>query len=146
MKRRKLKKQIPLLAHKLSPVVSKYLSANDRVHHDVIYNYQNEIELAVVELMRVYLTLDPTWPHRERWLDGLGEDYSWSKKSGVLYGTGELFWGHWPDVSSEIIGVGFNVALRLCPRHGVEYKFKSDEDYKVRNYSSRWCTADLLNA
>ena len=137
MKRRTVKKQIPHLAQRLSSVISKYLAANVRVHTDIIYSYQREIELVVVALMSAYLLLDPSWPQRERWLDGLCEEYKWERKGGVLYGSGALFWGHWPDVSREIIGVTFACTLKLCPRHGVEYQFRYGDRNDVRKYSSR---------
>jgi len=139
MKRRTVKKQIPHLTQRLSSVISKYLAANPRVHPDIIYSYQREIEFGVVELMRVHLILDAFWLHRERWLDGLCEDYSWERKNGLIYGDGTLFWGHWPDVGREIVGLKFTVVLKLCPRHGVEYQFKYGDNNDVRGYSSRQC-------
>jgi len=71
MNRRTLKKQIPQLAHRLFQPTRKYLAASARVHQDIIYGYQKEIEFVVADLMRIYLILDPSWPHRKRWLDGL---------------------------------------------------------------------------
>jgi hypothetical protein len=142
MNRRALKNQNRHLAHRLAPTISKYLAANARVHQDVIYSYQITIELFVVDLMSAHLILDHSWPHRERWLDGLCEEYSWERKNGAIYGTGALFWGHRPDVSREITGLGFGVVLKLCSRHGVEYQFKYGND-EVRSYSSqRWCRLD----
>ena len=139
MKRRTLKKQIPHLAQQLLPAISKYLAASSRVHEDVLYSYQQRIEFGVVDLMSAHLILDPCWPHRERWLDGLGEEYSWERKSGVIHGAGELFWGHWPEVSREITGMRLNVVLKLCSWHGIEYQFQYG-DNEVRRYSSgRWC-------
>jgi len=89
--------------------------------------------------MSAHLILDPSWPHRERWLDGLGEEYLWERKSGAIHGTGALFWGHWPEVSREITGMRLNVVLKLCSRHGIEYQFHYG-DNEVRRYSSgRWC-------
>jgi len=137
MKRRILKKQIPHFSQRLFPVVTKYLAANYRVQQDIIHGYQTEIEYRIVDLMRRHLMVDPSWPHRERWLDGLDEEYSWERKSGVLYGKGALYWGHWPEVGREMTGLRFNAVLKLCSRHGLEYQFEYDE---VRNYSSRrWC-------
>ena len=92
MKRRTLKKQIPQLANRLNLTTRKYLAANARVHQDVSYGCQRDIESCIGDLMRIYLTLDRTWPHRERWLDGLSEEFSWERKGGMLYGQGELFW------------------------------------------------------
>jgi hypothetical protein len=96
--------------------------------------------------MRVHLILDPSWRHRERWLDGLCEEYSWERRNGLIYGDGALFWGHWPDVSREIIGLRFIVVLKLCLLHGVEYQFKYGDNSDVRNYSSwQWCRMDPRN-
>jgi hypothetical protein len=139
MNRRTLKKQILELAQRLFVSTRKYLAANARVHQDVIYGYQREIESSIVDLMRIYLTLDPTWPHRERWLDGLSEEFSWERKSGMICGRGELFLGHWPEVGWEITGLRFATALRLCPRHGVEYRFKYGDDNDAKSYSNRRC-------
>ena len=139
MKRRTLKKQIPELANRLSLTTRKYLAANARVHQDVIYGYQRDIESCIVALMRIYLTLDRTWPHRERWLDGLSEEFLWERKRGILYGHGELCWGHWPETGREITGLRFTTALRLCPRHRVEYRFEYGDVNDARSYSSRGC-------
>ena len=136
MKRRILKKQVRQLAQGLSPSLKKYQAASDRVHQDIIFGYQREIELVVFELMRAHLLLDRTWPHRKRWLDGLSEDYEWEVTRPVIQGAGQLYWGHWPEVSREITGMRFTVQFKVCPRHGVEYLFTyGDED--VRRYSSR---------
>src|SRR5882724_6175929 len=102
MKRRTLKKQITGLAQQLVTPIRKYLVANARVHQDILYSYEREIAFGIVDLMRMHLELDPSWPHRKRWLDGLSEEFSWERKSGIVYGNGELFWGHWPEVSREI--------------------------------------------
>lgn len=140
MKRRTLKKEIPELAQRLFVPMVKYLAANAGVHQDVIYDYQRRIEFSVVVLMRIYLSLDPTWPHRERWLDGLSEEFSWERKKGIIHGTGELFWGHWPQVSREITGLKFTTMLKPCQRHGVEYVFRYGDNESVRSYASRrWC-------
>jgi hypothetical protein len=56
MKRRILKKQIPELANRLSLTTRKYLAASARVHQDVVYGYQRDIESCVVDLMRIHLT------------------------------------------------------------------------------------------
>ena len=76
---------------------------------------------------------------RERWLDGLSEEFSWERKGGMLYGAGEVFWGHWPDVSREITGLRFTAALRVRPRHGVEYRFDYGDVNDARRYASRAC-------
>jgi hypothetical protein len=59
MKRRAVKKQISQLTHRLFPAVSKYLAATSRVHQDVIYSYEREIEFSIVDLMGLHLILDP---------------------------------------------------------------------------------------
>ena len=137
MKRRRLKKQIPQLAHRLSNPTSKYLAASDRVHQDILNQYEREIELVIVDLMRVYLILDSSWPNRRRWLDGLSEEFLWVRKAGMLYGKGQLFWGHWPEVGREITGSSFTVVLSQCARHGIEYVFRQGNDDNVRSYYSR---------
>ena len=144
MKRRTLKKQIPQLVAQLSSPTKKYLVANARVAQDVLYSYEEAIEVVIVDLMRIYLTLDPAWRHRERWLDGLAEDFSWEKRSGILYGNGELFWGHWPQTDLAITGLQFRTMLTFCPGHGIEYRLTYEENDEVRTFSSRrWCRADL---
>ena len=137
MKRRTLKKQITGLAQPLVTPIRKYLVANARVHQDILYSYEREIEFGIVDLMRMHLELDPSWPHRKRWLDGLSEEFSWERKSGIVYGKGELFWGHWPEVSREITGLCFTTELKLCARHGVEYVFRYGNGNNVRSYYSR---------
>ena len=137
MKRRTLKKQITELAQKLVTPLRKYLDSNARVHQDILYGYEREIEFGIVDLMRRHLELDPSWPHRKRWLDGLSEEFSWERNSGIVYGNGELFWGHWPEVSREITGLWFTTELKLCARHGVEYVFRYGHGDEVRNYYSR---------
>ena len=140
MKRRTVKKEISELVQRLSPIASKYLAASTRVHQDVIFDYQRMIEFHVVDLMGIYLSLDSSWPHKERWLDGLSEEFSWERKRAMIYGTGELFWGHRPEVSREITGSRFTTVLKPCPRHGTEYVFKYWDNQTVRIYSSRhWC-------
>ena len=137
MKRRTLKKQIPKVAERLSSPTRKYLAANPRVRQDTLYSYERAIEVVVVELMQIYLTLDPSWPHRERWLDGLSEAYSWERRVGMLYGSGELFWGHRPEVGRRITGARFTTMLMLCPRHGIEYRLNYEDDGRIRSFSSR---------
>jgi hypothetical protein len=137
MKRRTLKKQIPLVVEQLSTPVRKYLTASNRVAPDVLYSYERAIEIGLVKLMTIHLTLDLSWPHKKRWLDGLNEDFSWERKSGVMYGSGELFWGHWPEVSLKITGAPFTAMLRHCPRHGIEYRLKYEDGDRVRSFSSR---------
>ena len=98
------------------------------------------MEIIVVDLMQVYLILDLSWPHRERWLDGLSEGFLWERMNGVICGSGELFWGHWPDVSREINGWRFAATLKPCSKHGVEYLFRYDDHDVVRRYrSTRTC-------
>lgn len=89
MKRRTLKKEIPKLAQRLFAPTRKYLAATPRVHRDIIYRYEREIEFVIVDLMRIHLVLDPLWPHRRRWLDGLSEEFSWERKNDMLYGNGD---------------------------------------------------------
>jgi hypothetical protein len=140
MNRRVLKKQIPQVAQRLITPTHEYLAATSKVHPDIISSYEMQLELAVFDLMRVYLILDPSWPHRERWLDGFSEEFTWERKSAVIYGSGKLFWGHWPEVSREITGLSFTTALQLCPRHGVDYMFRYGDSDNVRSYSNRrWC-------
>lgn len=136
MNRRRLKKQIPALVQRLVVPVQKLLAANARVHPDIIAGYEKQLEFNVVDLMRVYLILDSSWPHRERWLDGLSEDFTWERSSGIVYGRGELFWGHCPDVSREITGLKFTSALQPCPQHGVDYLFRYGDTNNVRTYRS----------
>src|SRR5689334_22386388 len=141
MNRRALKKQIPQQAQRLVVPTSKYLCAGDKVALDVINGYEREIERVVLDLMRIHLILDRTWPHRERWLDGLSEEFTWERKRGSLYGSGKLFWGHWLEVSREITGSALTAQLRLCGRHGIEYRFTYGEGENVRRCSSaRWCS------
>ena len=143
MKRRTLKKQIPQVVAQLTSPTRKYLAASARVSQDVVYSYQREIEIGIVELMRIHLTLDPTWPHRERWLDGLDEEYSWERKSGMLCGSGKLFWGHWPNVDQAITGLPLKTTLTLCPRHGIEYRLNYEDS---KSFSSRrWCSTDYTD-
>ena len=140
MKRRTLKKQVPELAQRLLTPTRKYLAPNARVHQDIIVRYEREIEFGIVNLMRVYLILDPFWPHRTRWLDGLSEEFSWERKSGMVHGSGKLFWGHWPEVSREITGLCFTTVLNLCARHdGIEYVFRYGNRDSLRSYYSRRC-------
>jgi hypothetical protein len=140
MKRRTLKKEIAKLAQRLVAPTHKYLSATPRVHRDSIYQHEQEMEFVIVDLMSSHLVLDPLWPHRRRWLDGLSEEFSWERKNDRLYGNGELFWGHRPEVGREITGVRFTTAINLCRRHGVEYIFRYGSGINVRSYCSRrWC-------
>ena len=140
MKRRTLKKEIAKLAQRLVAPTRKYLSATSRVHRDSIYHLEQEMEFVIVDLMSSHLVLDPLWPHRRRWLDGLSEEFSWERKNYMLYGNGELFWGHWPEVGREITGLRFTTEINLCGRHGVEYIFRYGSDVNVRSYCSRrWC-------
>ena len=140
MKRRTLKKQITELAEQLCKPTRKYLEAGSRVHQDLLYRYEREIEYRIFALMRLHLVLDPVWPHRRRWLDGLSEEFSWERKKNVLHGYGELFWGHWPEVGREITGLRFTTEINLCRRHGVEYIFRYGNGVNVRSYCSRrWC-------
>jgi|SRR4030095_2309204 hypothetical protein len=140
MKRRTLKKQIRRLSLQLLAPTQKFLAASSSVHRDVISKYELELEHGVLDLMRVHLILDSTWPHRERWLDGVSEEFLWERKNGIAYGSGELYWGHWPDVSREITGLRFNAMLRVCLRHGAEYLFRYEDHDVLREYrSSRTC-------
>jgi hypothetical protein len=140
VKRRILKKQIPVVAQQVLEPARKYLAASARVHQDILYQYEREIERRIVELMRMHLVLDPFWPHRRRWLDGLSEEFSWERRNGVVHGRGELFWGHWPEVSREITGMYFTTDIKLCQRHGLEYVFQCGSGDHVRSYHSRrWC-------
>ncbi|HEY2976192.1 MAG TPA: hypothetical protein VGJ48_27000 [Pyrinomonadaceae bacterium] len=141
MKRRTLKKQIPELAQRLFKPVRKYLEASSRVNQDILYRYELGIEYCIVDLMRLHLVLDPIWPHRRRWLDGLSDEFCWERKNGVVHGSGKLFWGHWPEVGREISGLYFTTMLTLCARHGVEYIFRYGNGDHVRSYySQRWCS------
>jgi hypothetical protein len=143
MKRRTLKKQIAGSAQQLVTPIRKYLVANARVHQDILYRYERKIEIGIFHLMRMHLELDPSWPHRKRWLDRLSEEFSWERKSGILYGKGELFWGHLPEVGRKITGLSFTAELKLCARHGVEYVFRYGKGDNVRSYYSRrrcWAT------
>ena len=92
-----------MVAQQVLEPARKYLAASARVHQDILYKYEREIEFHIFHLMRMYLMLDPSWPHRRRWLDGLSEEFSWERRNGVVHGRGELCWGHWPEVSREII-------------------------------------------
>ena len=140
MKRRTLKKQIRKLAEQLCEPVRKYLEAGARVHQDVISRYEREMEHRIVDLMRLHLLLDPSWPHRRRWLDGLSEEFCWRRKNERVEGEGELFWGHWPEVNREITDLSFKALIQHCTRHGVEYIFRYGNDDTVRVCSSRrWC-------
>jgi hypothetical protein len=140
MKRRTLKKQIPKLAAQLFKPTHKYIVASARVHQDILYRYEREIEYRIVDLMRLYLVLDPFWPHRRRWLDGLSEEFTWERKKSMVHGKGELFWGHCPEVSREITGLCFTTEIKLCARHGVEYIFRYGNGDHPRSYCSRrWC-------
>lgn len=125
----------------LSSPVRKYLSASARVSRDAIYSYETAIEIVLVELMEKHLQLDPSWPHQTRWLDGLNEEFSWERKNGILYGRGELFWGHWPEVSREITGARFTAMLTVCSRHGIEYRLVCENDDRLRTFSTpHWCS------
>ena len=137
MKRRTLKKQIAQTAQQLVTPLRQYLVANSRVHQDIRYSYERKIEFTIVDLMRLHLELDPSWPHRKRWLDGLSDEFSWDRNSEIVCGNGDLFWGHWPEVSREITGLRFTAELKLCSRHGVEYVFRYGNDDNVRSYCSR---------
>jgi hypothetical protein len=140
MNRRTLKKQIPQLAERLTTPALKYLVATSKVHPDIIFRYERQLEIRVLDLMRVYLILDPSWPHRARWLDGVSEEFTWERKSPVVYGSGKLFWGHWPEVSREITGLSLKVSIQLCSKHSVDYLFRYGDSDIVRSYSSRrWC-------
>ena len=139
MNRRLLKKQIQQRAQRLITPVHQYLGATSQVHPDVISSYETQLEMAVYGLMRLYLILDPSWPHYKRWLDGFSEEFNWARKGALIHGSGKMFWGYWPDVSREITGLSFNATLQLCPKHGVDYVFLYAAGDNLKRYSSRRC-------
>ena len=92
MKRRDTRKRIRDYEQELLPVAKKYLNASDRVHRDVLNSYANQMEKILFGMAECYLQLDRSWPHRERWLDGL-EECVWQKSGSTLRVDGELWWG-----------------------------------------------------
>jgi hypothetical protein len=138
--RRQIKKQVQQIAQRLITPAHQYFAATSQVHPDVISRYETQVEMAVYDLMRLYLILDSSWPHRQRWLDRFSEEFAWAKRGGLLYGSSKLFWGHRPEVSREITGLTFNATLQLCPKHGVDYVFLCGASDNLKKYSSRkWC-------
>ncbi|HZD95573.1 MAG TPA: hypothetical protein VE133_15020, partial [Candidatus Sulfotelmatobacter sp.] len=73
MKRRDIKKQMRRLELELLPLAIEYLQANQRVHRGFLAEHENEIERILSYLVDCHLRLDPAWPQRERWFDGLEE-------------------------------------------------------------------------
>ncbi len=137
MKRRRLKQQIPGLASQLYTPTQKYIAATDKVHRDVIYSYETRIEVGIFRLMQLYLTLDRSWLHRARWLDGFDVEFTWEKKGNILIGRSELSWGHKAHVRGLITSMPLVVKLWLCAKHGVEYVMRYGEDKEARCFSSK---------
>ena len=137
MKRRNLKKRISGLAGQLNSPAQKYIAATDKVHRDIIYSYESQLEVGIFRLVQLYLMLDRSWPHKARWLDGFGEEFTWVRKGVSLLGRSELSWGHRSRVSGPITFMPFAVELRLCAKHGAEYVMRYGEDKEVRCFSSK---------
>ena len=137
MKRRTLKKRVPGLAGRLDSPARKYIAATDRVHSDVIYGYERQLEVEIFRLMQLYLVLDRSWPHRARWLDGFDGGLTWEREGTTLVGRGELSWGHTARASGPITYMPLVVELWPCARHGTEYVIKYGDDREARCFSSR---------
>jgi hypothetical protein len=141
MKRRIIKKEIRGLANELVVPSRKYAVASPKVHKDMIYGYEREIEGCIFRLMRLYLLLDRSWPSETRWLDDF-EDFRWEKKGSVIHGRAGLWWGRWPEVSESMTCTPLSAEIRPCERHGVEYRLRFGDAPEIRGFSSRkWCGA-----
>jgi hypothetical protein len=140
MKRRMIKKEIRGLANELIAPAREHAAASPRVHKDVLYGYERQLEDGIFRLMRLYLILDHSWPHRARWLDAFDADFTWERSGSGLNGRGGLWWGRWPEVGETMTRMPFSVEIQVCERHGVDYKFGCGEAPDVRSFSSRkWC-------
>ena len=121
MKRRDTKKQIRRLEFEVLPWVIKYLKAGPRVHRDVLATYENEIERVLTSLIACHLRLDPSWPRRERWFDGL-EQFVWEKSTSVLSGRGELWWGHLSNIAGAEVKEHCRVTLDARKQKRLSYR------------------------
>lgn len=97
LKRRDTKKQIRCLELELLTVAKKYLQSSKKAQQDFLSQYENQIEKNLYHLVAFHLRLDPSWPHSQRWLDGL-EEFTWARSSSVLSGKGELWWGYCANI------------------------------------------------
>jgi hypothetical protein len=136
VKRRDTKREIAVLEKQFLPVVRSYLSAGERVHPDVICQYENRLEVKLYHLLNLYLRLDPSWLHHARWLDGL-EAFVWSRTSIYLQGECELRWGHAADVTGALVREPFKVVLGIRKRKHLVYIIRLGAGEDQRCYANR---------
>ena len=63
-------------------------------------------------LLAAHLELDPTWDHKQRWIDDVELSLSFPEV-GTVHGTGKMWWGHRRSVSAALVSVDLQARLRL---------------------------------
>jgi hypothetical protein len=120
MKRRLVKKELRALEVKSARVVLRYIKLGKRTHKDVVFKLENSLEFLVYEMLYRFLPLDPTWPHTERWLDGL-VDISWNRGRRSVQGQGILWYGLLKDIGGCQYDVPLEIRFRFPSRDKFHY-------------------------
>jgi hypothetical protein len=111
MKRRIIKKVLRTEEQNLRRSLEGFL-ANTNIETQGIW--LRELNSALTYLLGVQLQLDPSWDHKERWID----DVEWSSLSSsvtTLKGKGKIWWGYRKRTSAALVAVEFEARLQLQP-------------------------------
>jgi hypothetical protein len=137
MKRREVKKQIKRLEAQLVVPAQKYLAATRTVHKDVIYKHELRLEHYLMEILNLYLMLDPSWPHQERWLDGFDGDVGWEKTSDALRARDMLWWGHLRNIMGQQFAEKFEAKIWFSKKGSLIYSIKFGDGKTFREFPRR---------
>ena len=117
------------------PIVRKYFRAGRSVHQDFIDKLEIRMEVLVYRLLMLHLRLDPSWPHRERWVDYPAWD-SWERRASLLKACGELSWGYRSNIAGRTNGVQLEVYLGTYKRKKLVYMLRWREKEGRRYFSN----------
>ena len=109
MKRRTSKKALRSEEQNLAQTLKSLLAnANGELPTTAL----REFSSGLAHLLAVHLQLDPSWDHKQRWLD----EVEWSSLSSsgmTLNGNGKLWWGYRARPSAALFDVEFEATVQL---------------------------------
>lgn len=117
MKRRIIKRRIRQAERVLAATLQSYLNLPPETDQESREEFiHGELRVYIDILLGWLLELNPGWPSRVRWVDGVSLSDTSVIEPLTFMGRGDLWWGLLEDVGGEEWAEPFEVLLRLSKR------------------------------
>lgn len=118
MKRRTTKKLVQKEENHLILCSREALTEVDDFTHTISDKNASLLGSDLTFLLMERLRLNPSWPHKERWLDCIQWDSLIAEAPNKIRGKGQIWWGYLKNLSDALVTEPFEAEIQLQTRGG----------------------------